>query len=298
LKLEVPPVEQHPRPAGTVAGCLKVGFEYQPQQGRTVLATCIQQAPLRIVRAFPVSDGAALVHMHNLSGGVLGGDRLELEVHAGAHARAQLTSTGATRIYRRREGLPPAIQRTSIKVHEHGLLEYLPDPLIPFAGSRYCQDTRIELAEGAGLFWWETVAPGRDAAGEVFAYDLLQISLDLRALDRPIALERLRLEPALRPLSSPARLGPYRYFATFYICRVGVDPARWSALEAELSDEAQRRSCAGVEIWGVSTLPAHGLVVRALSRSGSAIAAGLPSFWHTARRELYGQAVALPRKLY
>lgn len=30
------------------------------------------------------------------------------------------------------------------------------DALIPFAVARYCQQTKIELAEDAGLFWWET----------------------------------------------------------------------------------------------------------------------------------------------
>src|SRR5215210_3454247 len=98
-----------------------------------------------------------------------------------------MTSTGATRIYRSREGRVPAVQRTSINVAENGLLEYLPDPLIPFAGSSYHQETRIELAAGAGLFWWETVAPGRDARGEVFAYDRLQITLDLLAAGGPVA---------------------------------------------------------------------------------------------------------------
>lgn len=286
------------KPAATVEGRLCLRFEHQPELGRTALVSCTQQAPLRIVRAFPTADGAALVHLHNVSGGVLGGDRLELDVQVGASARVQLTTTGATRLYRSRAGLPPATQRTSIRVEADGLLEYVPDPLIPFAGSRYCQDTRIELAPGAGLFWWETVAPGRDARGEMFAYDLLQITLELTAAGRLVALERMRLEPALRPLSSPARLGPYRYFASLYICRADLDAARWVALEAQLSEEAQRRSRSGMEVWGVSALPAHGLVVRGLSRSGPAIASGLPAFRREARRELYGQVPALPRKLY
>lgn len=286
------------KPSADVEGRLHLRFEHQPESARTVLASCVQQAPLRIVRAFPIADGAALVHLHNVSGGVLGGDRLELNVEVGARARVQLTTTGATRLYRSRAGRAPAMQYTSIRVEEDGLLEYLPDPLIPFAGSRYCQETRIELAAGAGLFWWETVAPGRDARGESFAYELLQITLELTAADRLVALERMRLEPALRPLSSPARLGPYRYFASLYICRAGLDAARWLALEAQLSEEAVRRSCRGTQEWGVSTLPAHGLIVRALSRDGSAIASGLPIFWREARRELYGQVAALPRKLY
>lgn len=281
-----------------VDGRLDLRFEHRPERARTVLVCCTQQAPLRIVRAFPVDDGAALVHLHNVSGGVLGGDTLHLNVQVGAQARVQITTTGATRVYRSRPDKPPAVQHTTIRVEQDGLLEYLPDPLIPYAGSRYSQRTQIELDPGAGLFWWETVAPGRDARGELFAYDLLEITFELSAVGRPVAIERMRLEPARRPLSSPVRLGSYRYFASLYICRAGLDAARWLALEAQLNDEAVRRTRIGDEEWGVSTLPAHGLVVRGLSRNGAAIASGLPVFWREARCELYGYAPALPRKLY
>ena len=37
-----------------------------------------QRPPLRVVRGFQQEDGSALVHLHNISGGVLGGDQLTL----------------------------------------------------------------------------------------------------------------------------------------------------------------------------------------------------------------------------
>jgi urease accessory protein len=86
--------------------------------------------------------------------------------------------------------------------------------------------------------------------------------------------------------------------ATFYICRVGLEPDRWLALEAQLNNMADQMSQPGEILWGVSTLPAHGLVVRALSSSGRALPGGLVQFWRIARRELYGQEPVLPRKVY
>ena len=289
---------EQPLQSARVDGRLSLSFERRDGTDRTVVMVREQQSPLRVVRAFPVAGGAALVHLHNLSGGVLGGDRLEIVVEAGPRAHAQLTSTGATRLYRSRAGLPPAIQCTTVSVGANALLEYLPDPLIPFAGSRYRQETRIALAAGAGLFWWEILAPGRAAHDELFAYDRLDMRLDIAAEGRLVALERMQLEPRLRPLSSPARLGPYHYFATFYICRVGMDASDWLALEAQLAELAQQRTRPGEELWGVSTLPAHGLIVRALSCSGRAIAPGLLAFWQAAKLALYGQPAVPPRKLY
>jgi urease accessory protein len=167
------------------------------------------------------------------------GDQLTINVDVGPQTQVQLTSTGATRLYRCRSDTPPARQTCTIRIQEGGLLEYLPDPLIPFAGSRYQQYTQIELAQNAGLFWWETVAPGRIARGELFAYDLLHLGLTISALSRPIAIESFKLEPQCRVLSSVARLGLFHSSSSFYICRVGLPAARWTQLEQELSELAQ-----------------------------------------------------------
>ncbi|MEM7127223.1 MAG: urease accessory protein UreD [Chloroflexota bacterium] len=257
---------------------------------------------------YTTSVQPALVHLHNISGGLLGGDQLSLNVVVSAHAQAQLTSTGSTRVYRYRQGYPTTTQTTHLVVEEDGLLEYLPDTLIPYARSQYRQTTRIELAEGAGLFYWEVVTPGREAKGECFEYDLLQIELDISAKNQPIAIERSRLEPARLEaaasgrigsgLNSLARLGPYRYFATFYICRVGVEAEIWHQLEAQLDEEARKLSVSGQTLWGVSTLPAHGLSVRAVGSSCHSIQRTLPIFWQMAKEELYQQDAVMPRKVY
>jgi len=279
-------------------GLLRLRFERSEGTGRTYLSSCEQRPPLRVVRSFPSGETATLAHLHNLSGGVLGGDLLELSVEVFEGARAQLTSTGATRLYRCRTGVPAASQRQSFRVGRDALLEYLPDELIPFAGTRYRQETVIELSDGAGLFWWETVAPGRAARGEVFEYDSLLFKLDLTARGLPLARERFALEPARRALQSPVRLGPYLYFATFYVCRVGLPGSRWLELEAELAELARSLSIPGSLLWGVSALPAHGLVVRTLGMRGRDITRGLLDFWRASKSALYREAAVPPRKVY
>ena len=283
--------------AQPITGKLRLGFIFDEETQKTRLNVYVQQPPLKVIRAFPIRDGGALVHLHNISGGVLGGDQLEVSVHVETNAYAQLTSTSATRIYRSQPHLPPATQTAEMVVEEGGLLEYLPDPIIPFAGSRYIQRSRIELAPNAGLFWWETLAPGRTARDEIFEYDLLHVDLDISAQGKPLAIERVRLAAPWQP-SSLARLGIYRYISSFYICKVGLEAADWLHLEKELSAIAQRLTIPGEICWGVSTLVAHGLVVRALSHGGRDIASGLYAFWQAAKQALYQWEALLPRKLY
>lgn len=284
--------------SGPVRASLRVCFEQDKATGETVLAACQQQAPLRIVRAFPLEGGGVLAHLHNVSGGLLGGDHLELSVQVGASASVQLTTTGATRLYRQRKEAPATTTVNEFTVNENALLEYAPDPLIPFAGARFYQQTVIRLAAGAGLFWWEMVAPGRVARGELFEYVGLDMKTDLVALGRPVASEHIRLEPRVRALSSLARLGRYRYFATFYICRVGLEPNFWLATERQLREVANRLSHPRQALWGVSTLVSHGLVVRCLACHGNEVSAGLRTLWREAKVLLYGCEPIPPRKVY
>jgi urease accessory protein len=297
----IPHPSNIPRPSNIAHpfdGFLRLRFERVEGTNRSVLVKCGQQPPLKVVRAFPLDDGGALVHLHNLSGGVLGGDRLELSVEVGPEACAQLTTTGATRLYRSRPDVASAVQANVIEVGEKALLEYLPDALIPFGGARYRQETVIRLAAGAGLFWWDVVAPGRVARGELFAYDVLQFKLDITSDGVPLAQERIKLEPSRHSLSSTTRLGPYHYFSTFYICRVGLEARRWLELEKELAELAGHLSRPAEILWGVSLLSAHGLVVRALAIKGRAIESGLLAFWRAAKLALYGRVAVPPRKVH
>jgi urease accessory protein len=261
----------------------------------TLMRVDTQDPPWKAVRAFR-ENGLALVHLHNVSGGVLAGDRLKLRIDVGAGAKAQVTSTSATRLYRHRAGSRESRQHTSITVGKGGLLEYLPDSLIPFAGSRHSQRTDVRLDEGASLFWWEVLAPGRQAMGETFAFDWLSIETDLRSATRPLVLERYRLEPLRRPMESQARMGEYKHMASFYAIQVGCPMASIRKLEEELAGIAQAVSRPGSMIWGASALASDGVIVRGLSATGRELPATLTRLWSAARRFLTAEDAVPPRK--
>jgi urease accessory protein len=286
-----------PQPRAQVRARLHLEFAYDAASGRTRLHASHQDPPLKAVRAFLAADGAALLHVHNVSGGLLGGDELSLSAKLGPGAAVQLTTTGANRIYRPRTEAAPATQTNELLVGENALLEYVPDPIIPYAGARFSQRSSIHLDPGAGLFWWEILAPGREAHGEVFHYESLEMRTDVIALGRPICSERVRLAPHARELSSVARMGNYRYWATFYICRVGIEPAAWRALEDRIREAALTLPLVGPAGWGTSTLPADGLVIRGMVQHGRDACASLLAFWRVAKRALYGTEPVPPRKV-
>jgi urease accessory protein len=288
-----PNISEHSR----ARALLRLNFSRDSVSRNTFLADSFQEAPLKVVRAFTLEDGTALTHLHNVSGGLLGGDMLAMQVNLANGAKVQLTTTGATRIYHNREGFSAATQCNEICVGEDGLLEYVPDATIPFAGARYLQRTSIELAAGAGMFWWEIVAPGREARGELFEYEEFAVRTRVSALGRRIAAENLCLRPRKDNVSSLARLGQYRYAATFYICRVGLETAAWRGAEDQLRELTTSMTRRSEILWGVSSLVAHGLVVRCLARNGREVLPGLQAIWRSAKRHLYDREAIPPRKV-
>jgi urease accessory protein len=189
------------------------------------------------------------------------------------------------------------MQVNEITVAENALLEYLPDPIIPFRAARFSQATSIRLAQDAGLFWWEILSPGREAHGEIFEYECAEMRADLIAMGRSIAADRIRLKPRIHPLPSLARLGQYRTWCTFYICRVGVPASAWLGLEQELREVARGFTNPDETLWGISMLVAHGLVVRGMGQHGRNMLPGLQAIWSAAKRRLYGRDAVPPRKV-
>lgn len=281
-----------------VCASLDVEFAFDPVQRATVLSRSHQQAPLQIVRAFKLADGAALVHLHNISGGLLSGDELRMNCDVHSAAAAQITTTGATRVYRSADCGHECVQTNTITIAEGALLEYVPDPIIPFAHARLRQRTTIHLAANAGLFWWDILAPGREARGEVFAYDCVEMQTEVIANGTPIAIDHVCLEPGRRDVISVARLGAYRYWTTFYICRVGDNPRQWLSLEAHLRAVMTAFATDGDARWAVSTLANDGLVVRGASLYCRDAISGLQEIWRAAKRVLYGRESIPPRKIH
>jgi len=265
--------------------------------GATILRIREQRPPWRVIRGFPTPSGETLAHVHNLSGGILDCDSLLCTINVGWRAQAQVTSTGATRVYRSRSAENRALQRVQASIASDAYLEYLPDQVIPFAGSRFRQEARVELERGGAIIWWDRVAPGREACDEIFQFESLSSDFALVADGEAIAIERWALSPLAHRLDSLARLGGFRHFATCYVCRAGEPAAYWRGFESQLHTTADRLSSSEV-LWGVTSLRAHGIVVRGVATSGRPLAAGLVEIWKAAKWILCGRVATVPRKVH
>ena len=255
-----------------------------------------QDPPWKVVRGFALETGECLVHLNNVSGGIFGGDSLKLAARLHPEAQAQITTTGATRVYRPRPQASEASLISEFHLGRDASLEYLPDALIPFRQARVFQRTSFTLEEGATLFCWDTIAPGRAAAGELFEYNSLKIVSEIQAQGVPILTDRMMIEPQRWSVRAAARFGQSNYLVTFVAMRAGMNAKEVSVLEDRLLSVVSNSD--DVSFWGVSSLPAHGIMVRGMVSASVRIPATLQALWSAAKQQICDRAAVAPRKTY
>jgi urease accessory protein len=198
-----------------------------------------------------------VVNVVNPTAGFLEGDRVNCRVSVEAGARLLLTTPSASRAHRMNRGF--AELRQELSVAGEGFLEFWPELFIPQGGTRYRQYTELKVEQGGELLFFESLAPGRVAAGESFAFHELHWETDLFFKSALTARERYWLSPddeSTRPLR---QIFPDGYYASAFIISPRLDDAHpcWQRLHDLHSRDA----------WiGCGPLAAGGWVVKMLAR--------------------------------
>jgi urease accessory protein len=227
----------------------------------------------------PTLPGMAFVYIQNPTGGLFGGDRLTIRVVAEAGSEVHLTTPAATKVCRTESN--GALETVELRLGKGVYLEYLPEPVIPYAGSRYRQDLVVDLEDQAIFVMAETITPGRTARGELFAYTLLERRATARRGRAELFADAIRLEPGRWLPSRFGVLGSFTYFSSFLVIAPSIEPSALAdGLEATLPRSDDSLAAAGV-------LPGEsGAVVRILARSLPSASAVIDMCWATTRRLL------------
>ena len=251
------------------------------------------RGPLCLLHPLYVDAGRpdmAFLYTVQLGEGLVQGDRYRITLDCGPDTATHLTSQAATKIFRMERNY--AVQVVNITARENALVEYLPDPIIPFRGSRLYQQVQASVDESATLILGEVLLPGRVARGEEHAYDLFHSELEVSRPDGTVVFaDRTSLAPPLGSPRSPGRLGPGGVLGTLYIVSPSPPPA---TLADHLWDLIGHE---GSVLGGVSELPnGGGVAVRLLGDSSVAVKATLRRAWDRARVAVIGVSAPSLRK--
>ena len=172
------------------------------------LARLEQRAPLRVLFPRVAADELVEAVLLNTGGGVVGGDRLAVEIEAGPDARMRLTTQAAEKVYR--SAGPSCALDVRLAAGRDAWLEWLPQETILSDGCRIRRQLVLDLAPGARALAGEVVVFGRAAHGEALSAGALSERWWLRRDGRLLWADALRLDSALAaclaaPSASPAR---------------------------------------------------------------------------------------------
>ena len=194
------------------------------------------RAPVHLSKSH-LDQGRLIQTIVNPTAGFFDGDRLESEIHVAPGAKLVLSTPSASRVYRTRSGAA-AVSCQKFHVEKNASLEWIPEPFIPHAGARHVQRTTIDLHPAASLLFFDWIAPGRVAMGEVFAYQHLRWELDLTLGGRLIARERYDLRPDDESLEALRAKFPFAHYLSVYAA--GEMAGNWpaEALDALNAEDA------------------------------------------------------------
>ncbi|MFD2610934.1 urease accessory protein UreD [Paenibacillus gansuensis] len=255
--------------------------------GKTVLTDRYHEAPLKISKTFELSgDGELLVYMMDASPGILDGDRYLIDMHLEPETKVYLTNQSHTKVH------PTPRESSSLIQHfivENGaVLEYFPEPLIPYAGSDFTAETRFDLRGNAVLLYGDIVTAGRLHHGEQFLYDKLDSRMEAHRDGRLVAWDRFCLMPKSDRYRELGAMENYSHSGSLWIMASGAD-------ETLLQEVRNAFPAKGLLIGG--SLTAHGgMLVRMLGSQVWLLQETIHKLAGICRRTLLGKQPHLIRR--
>jgi urease accessory protein len=265
--------------------------------GRRNGTTCVerqyQRAPLHTYRPIHLDANLpemAFVFVQQFGDGFVDGDRCRIDIDCGPDAAVHVTTQAATNLYRAERNF--ATQLVDLRAGRGAVLEYLPDPVVPFRGSRFFQRTHVTADPDSTVILAELLLPGRVARGEIHAYDLYWAETEARRPDGTLLFaDTLRLRPKEgEGPRSLGLLGGSDVVATLYVVTQRTPAPRLVQLVRQAMTD-------GDVLAGVSELPnGCGASARLLGPTSKSVRAALANAWNAARLALLGAPAPDRRK--
>lgn len=244
-----------------------------------------QTPPMRAFHPYPEPGEPRTVVVGNVAGGVVGGDRLAVEVAVGSGEAMLATTQAAEKVYRS-DGAT-AVLRLGLSVEAGGTLEWLSSGTILFDGARLDRTTTLDVAAGARLLFSETLVFGRLARGEVFGAGLLRDRVRLRLAGRLTWADDLALGDAARStLDAAAGFGGARAYSTLLLAARGAGRAVESLRPLVEADPAVRG--------GATALSDDLLLARVLAADPARARGTVAAAWTALRSQCLGRPARMP----
>lgn len=159
---------------------------------KTVLLEQQHTGPLVVQKPFyPEGYQACHTVLVHPPGGVVGGDRLDLDVAVESSAHAVVTTPAAGKFYR--SAGPQAAQVNEFSIAADAALEWLPQETILYNQTNATMRTIVHLEKGARFIGWEMMCLGLPAANQPFSQGRLDQRFEILRENHPVFIESFRV---------------------------------------------------------------------------------------------------------
>jgi urease accessory protein len=239
------------------------------------LAGLYQRQPLRLMLPRVELDEPPLAVIVNCGGGLVGGDRLEIDIEVGAGAALRVTGQAAEKVYR--SAGPETRVDTRYQVGAGGWLEVLPQGTILFQGVNLRRLSELRLTSGGRAMLGEVLVLGRHAMGEALTRGRVHDGWRIFCNDRLVWADALHLgEDMAGVLDAGAGFAGAKALATFIHAGAGASALLDAARELAESGAHPTLKVGATSVGGV-------LLVRWLGADAALVRRAFGGFWASFR---------------
>ena len=278
--MSVATLRSDPDECAAVHGVAEIGYVHSG------LEHLFQHDPLRVLFPAPPMGEIPTAVIVTTSGGLVGGDRLDVTATAGPGASVLICAQAAEKVYRS-TGADCRID-VGLAAAENSWLEWLPQETILFEASRMRRLTRIDVKTGGRLMAGEMLVFGRRAFGETLTSGLIRDAWEVRRDGRLLWADALHMDGGLQAiLLHPGCFDGAESLAT--LIYLGDDPDANLDIARLLAAECEP----GLRI--AFTVVNGVLVGRWLGSDTFQLRRSFGKFWSAFRYAVAGLPAALPR---
>lgn len=270
-------------------GYLRLGFELD-KEGKSILRDLDRRAPL-IVQQELYFDAEMprmpCVYILSSGGPNIDGDRYRQIFTVKENAIAHVSTGAATKISTMYDNYSGLLQ--TITLEKNAYFEYLPEPVIPCAHSRFISDTQMIVDETATVFYSEIYMGGRKYfdKGELFEFDIMSVcSHGERPDGKQLFREKFIIDPRRSPIRDIGVMHGYDIFANVVVMtpRNNIQPI-YEATEAYISSKEDIAA-------GITHLPNDaGLLFKVLGKETGPVKKVVREFCSKVRMQVKGKPI-------
>jgi urease accessory protein len=256
------------------------------------LSTLRQQAPIRFLRPYPEIGDPSTTVLVNTAGGVVGGDRLAVDLGARDGAKILVTGQAAEKIYRSDGGV--ADLSVTLEARSGAALEFLPQGTILFDGARLRRWTTLRVDADATMLFGEILHFGRSGMGESFTNGEIHDRLDVERDGERVWVDAFRVtEDTIGAMRSRSGLAGAIHTAVLVL--MTSTPGDYVNALREVVDGARDAGVqAGVQV-GVSAFKQGPLVARWLGDDSMALRRSFAAAWCYLRAHALDRPARMPK---